>query len=352
MEILSKKQQQRPKTMNKGKDDSFNQRFWCQYCKIFVYNNHVSIKNHEDGWTHKNAVSRFIGNQKKERIQEQRSDREKQRELDSIIRSGERSFVSKDGGQFSHQPRYNNNNNNQDYKKRKEGPSFSSSSSTSSYQPQTKYVDTKQYNQEESNQNNDGDDENNQQGDGEQNENDEEEEKIESTNVGEWESVSASDSMFGSSTTYSNNYDHQQEEDGYGPEDEEQDQSTSAGAGRSNKKVSLFGYQEDEDDESSGEELIDMNKRATLNYQPPPPSFSQTDTKGPKVSFAFGKKKLKPVEEKEEQDTSNKTKQDDKQEDTEKEKEQESKQENKVSSFGFKPKLKVIRKARVEENEN
>jgi hypothetical protein len=52
-------------------------RYWCDYCRMFVYNNQISKQNHEQSPKHKNAMERYLRNQYK---QKDLKDREKQRD--------------------------------------------------------------------------------------------------------------------------------------------------------------------------------------------------------------------------------------------------------------------------------
>lgn len=65
---------------------------WCDLCKIFISNNPSSIKNHELGTRHKEAVTKRLSNMREEKVAKDKEKKETARVLTQIEEKATRSY--------------------------------------------------------------------------------------------------------------------------------------------------------------------------------------------------------------------------------------------------------------------
>lgn len=54
---------------------------WCDFCKIYISNNPSSIRNHELGTRHKDAVAKKLADMRKDRAAKEKEEKEAERAL-------------------------------------------------------------------------------------------------------------------------------------------------------------------------------------------------------------------------------------------------------------------------------
>lgn len=57
---------------------------WCDFCKIYISNNPSSIRNHELGTRHKDAVAKKLADMRKDRAAKEKEEKEAERALVQI----------------------------------------------------------------------------------------------------------------------------------------------------------------------------------------------------------------------------------------------------------------------------
>lgn len=65
---------------------------WCDFCKIYISNNPSSIRNHELGTRHKDAVAKKLADMRKDRAAKEKEEKEAERALLQIEAKAKRSY--------------------------------------------------------------------------------------------------------------------------------------------------------------------------------------------------------------------------------------------------------------------
>ncbi|CAK9150789.1 unnamed protein product [Ilex paraguariensis] len=65
---------------------------WCDFCKIFISNNPLSIRNHELGQRHKDNVAKRLTNMRQEKAAKEKEEKEAARALEQIEAKANRSY--------------------------------------------------------------------------------------------------------------------------------------------------------------------------------------------------------------------------------------------------------------------
>ncbi|KAG0625500.1 hypothetical protein M758_2G060300 [Ceratodon purpureus] len=65
---------------------------WCDYCKIFIANNATSLRNHEIGQRHKEAMAQRLTNMRKDNIAKEKEKQQALKDLERIEQQAKRSY--------------------------------------------------------------------------------------------------------------------------------------------------------------------------------------------------------------------------------------------------------------------